>query len=475
MRRLVLVIGLLLAALPTLSTAAQGCGLSPIRSGLTVRVTTGVNLRAAPGLNARDIGGLRVGDIVTLIAGPACANNIKWWQIGGATPGWIAEATETVSYLEPAPVTPSSLRSPLDGLSIDIITETATPPNPTDQCPPANGGISINYASVTDPFASGSEAALFVEGGYRTPRPALCIPTEITSTAQLTAPNALVSPPQIMPIPDVTDYVRVTLPESSLLQAGVWRLSAGEFALDVRVIGPFGPLVDVRTVDTGTQTILAGFAPNEQVALLAGDINDGSASNLRVVTLTTDTQGVAGANLEDAFPPVIAAVSQSGLIALPPNLQSLGLEGAPNRTAVYDSLVTALWGFEALGLPEPTAEPPAPTAEPATETPIPEPTLAPTATADSTTTADLNTPAAVPTGIVNLTGMIATVTPAPTAVDTSDGCAYIVKSGDTFFKIALANGVTTAQLREANPHITDTWLIYAGTILNIPGCGKGMP
>src|SRR5690606_35813677 len=216
-RRLVLVIGLLLAALPTLSTAAQGCGLSPIRSGLTVRVTTGVNLRAAPGLNARDIGGLRVGDIVTLIAGPACANNIKWWQIGGATPGWIAEATETVSYLEPAPVTPSSLRSPLDGLSIEMVSATTTPPDPADQCPPANSGISVNYAGVADPFASGSETALFVEGGYGTPRPALCIPSAEAVSVVLTAPNALTSPATIVPIPDVTDYVRATLPESALL------------------------------------------------------------------------------------------------------------------------------------------------------------------------------------------------------------------------------------------------------------------
>lgn len=475
MRRLVLVIGLLLAALPTLSTAAQGCGLSPIRSGLTVRVTAGVNLRAAPGLNARDIGGLRVGDLVTLISGPACASGIKWWQIGGATPGWIAEATETVSYLEPAPITAADLRSPLEGLSVDTITGTTTPPNPADQCPPANGGISVNFATVADPFASGSEAALFVEGGFGTPRPALCIPAEQAPTTVLTAPNALVSSPQIEPIPDITNYVRAILPESALLQAGVWRLAAGEFTLDIRVIGPFGPLVDVRPQDATAYVMLAGFAPSEQVALLAGDITDGAASNLRVATITTDAQGVAGANLDGFAPPIIAAVSQSGLIALPPNIQSLDLAGTANRTAVYDALVAALWGAEVLGLPEPTAEPPTSTPAPTTETPVPAPTLAPTVTADSTTTAAVDTPAATPTGIVNLGGTAATVTPAPTVIDTSDGCTYIVKSGDTFFKIALANGVTTAQLREANPQITDTWLIFAGTVLNIPGCGKGMP
>lgn len=475
MRRLVLVFGLLLAALPTIFPTAQGCGLSPIRSGLTVRITSGVNLRAAPGLNARDIGGLRVGDIVTLIGGPACASNIKWWQIGGATPGWIAEATETVSYMEAVTAAPAELRGPLDGLTADTVSPTTTPPNPVDHCPPANGGISVNYAGVTDPLASGSEAALFVEGGYGTPRPALCLPSVQASTVQLTAPNALLGPAQIVPIPDVTDYTRATLPESALLLPGVWRLSAGEFTLDVRVIGPFGPMVDVRTVDTGTETILAGFAPNEQVALLGGDIADGAVSNLRVVTLMTDAQGVAGANLDSTLPPVIAAVSQSGLIALPPNIQSLGLEGAANRTAVYDSLVVALWGFEALGLPTPAPEPPTATPAPATETPILAPTLAPTATADSTTTADVDMPAATATGIVNLGGPLATVTPAATVTDTSDGCSYTVKSGDTFFKIALANGVTTTQLREANPQITDTWLIFAGTVLNIPGCGKGMP
>src|SRR5690606_7068482 len=112
------------------------------------------------------------------------------------------------------------------------------------------------------------------------------------------------------------------------------------------------------------------------------------------------------------------------------------------------------WGPEALGLPEATPEPPTPTPAPPTETPLPQPTIAPTVTVDSTTTAALSTPAATPTGIVNLGLTPTNATTEPTAVDTSDGCTYIVKSGDTFFKIALANGVTTAQLREANPQIT---------------------
>ena len=108
---------------------------------------------------------------------------------------------------------------------------TTAPPNPVDQCPPANGGISANYAGVSDPFVSGSEAALFVEGGYGTPRPALCVPTAQASTVQITAPNALIIPPLIVPIPDITDYVRATLPEAALLLPGVWRLATASSRL----------------------------------------------------------------------------------------------------------------------------------------------------------------------------------------------------------------------------------------------------
>lgn len=472
MRRFALIIGLLLAALPTLSTTAQGCGLSTVRSGLTVQITTGVNLRAAPGLNARDIGGLRVGDRVTLINGPVCVDAIHWWQIGGAIPGWIAESTQTISYMEPAPVTASALYAPLEGLTVQRITTLAAlPPDPLDQCPPANGRTSVNYAAVADRFVSGGEAALFVEGGYGTPRPALCIPATQAGAARLIAPNALTSVPQIVALPDTGDYVRATLPESALLLPGVWQLSAGDFMLTIRVIGPFGPLVDVRTGDHGTEAILAGFAPNEQVALLGGDLTDGVASNLRVVTLTTDAQGVAGADLDDSILPLFAAVSQSGLIAAPPDVQSIDLESARSRIAIYDSLVAALWGGEGDSL-EGTSPPPVmtPTAAPDTAS---SPT--PTTGAIPTTASGAGTPAAVPTGIVNLGISTVTATPAPATVSPTDACQYSVKSGDTFYKIALANGITTAQLREANPQITNTWVIYVGTVLNIPGCGQGKP
>ena len=42
-------------------------------------------------------------------------------------------------------------------------------------------------------------------------------------------------------------------------------------------------------------------------------------------------------------------------------------------------------------------------------------------------------------------------------------------------RIAVANQLTTAQLLAANPQITNPQLIFAGNILNIPGCGQGLP
>lgn len=466
MRRLALIFGLLLTALPFFSTSdAQGCGATAIRAGLTVRVRTGVNLRAAPGLNARDIGGLAQDDLATIIGGPACANDIKWWQIGGATPGWLAEASAATVYIEPAPVMPAQLRMPLEGLTISTVTATAVPPKPADQCPPLSGTVSVNFSAVADPLASGSEAAFFVEGGFGAPVPAICLPISRVQGTTLTAPNALVGPPQINRIDGVTDYVRATLPEAALLQPGVWRLTAADFTLDVNVIGPFGPLVDARAQDgTTTRVLLAGFAPSEEVALLGGDVTDGEVSNLRAVTVRVDAQGVAGADLTGFPMPIVAAVSQSGLIALPTSIQSLDLAGASNRSEVYDSLVIAIWGFEALGLPTPTPVPPTAL-----------PTDLPTPTAEATVSANLGTPVAAPTGIVNLSRTPTPVVATPTATpETDDGCTYTVRRGDTFFRIALNSGLTTAQLREANPQITNPQLIFAGTVLNIPGCGQGV-
>src|SRR5437868_4405926 len=45
---------------------------------------------------------------------------------------------------------------------------------------------------------------------------------------------------------------------------------------------------------------------------------------------------------------------------------------------------------------------------------------------------------------------------------------YTVKAGDTLSKIAARNGLTLAQLLQANPQITDPNRIKIGDVLNLP-------
>lgn len=467
MRRILTLVGLLLTALPALPAAAQACNNeTALSAGLTVEVQTTVNLRAAPGLNARDIGGLNAGDIVTLVGGPTCVNAITWWQIAGTEPGWVAESTLTATYLEPAAVLPLELRSPLDGLTVEFV-DAAGSPRPADQCPPLSGSVSVNFAGVADPFASGGEAAFFVDGGFTASFPSLCIPSGRSAEATVAGPDGTTAAAAIAPVDSTADFVRATLPETVLLQPGLWVLALPDFSLNIRVTGPFAPLVDARAVGSGVYVLLAGFAPEEQVAIVAADVSESTASNLRVATVRTDSAGAAGVNLDGFELPIIAAVSESGLIALPPSVQGLDLASSESRIAVYDELVIALWGFEVLGLPSPTPIPPTPTPEPPTATP--EPTLTPTVQP----TLDPNaTPGAVPTGIVNL-GTPPPAEATPTAAP--EVCTYTVRRGDSLFKIAVANKLTTTQLLAANPQITNPQLIYAGNILNIPGCGQGLP
>ena len=45
---------------------------------------------------------------------------------------------------------------------------------------------------------------------------------------------------------------------------------------------------------------------------------------------------------------------------------------------------------------------------------------------------------------------------------------YTVKPGDTLSKIAMRNGVSLAQLLQANPQITDPNKIRVGDAINVP-------
>ena len=52
---------------------------------------------------------------------------------------------------------------------------------------------------------------------------------------------------------------------------------------------------------------------------------------------------------------------------------------------------------------------------------------------------------------------------------------YIVKAGDTLSKIATRNGVTLAQLLQANPQVKDPNRISVGDVINLPNGATSVP
>jgi len=52
---------------------------------------------------------------------------------------------------------------------------------------------------------------------------------------------------------------------------------------------------------------------------------------------------------------------------------------------------------------------------------------------------------------------------------------YTVKPGDTLSRIAMRNGVTLAQLLQANPHVKDPNRISVGDVINLPEGSTGVP
>ena len=64
--------------------------------------------------------------------------------------------------------------------------------------------------------------------------------------------------------------------------------------------------------------------------------------------------------------------------------------------------------------------------------------------------------------------MVRTAEPSATTPPAATSQVYIVKSGDTFTKIAKKNGVTVEELKAANPSIKDINKIAVGDEIVIP-------
>ena len=120
---IIFVFGLLAPALPTPVRAQDGCGTAPpprLATGSAGRVsfTDGrpLNVRASASLAGALVGQLPEGSTFQVIDGPACADNIYWWQIqADALTGWIAEGVENEYFVEPflTPPAPQGTPAPL--------------------------------------------------------------------------------------------------------------------------------------------------------------------------------------------------------------------------------------------------------------------------------------------------------------------------------------------------------------------------
>lgn len=120
---IVFVSGLLAPALAMPAHAQDGCGSAPpprltVGSAGIVSFTDGrpLNVRASASLAGALVGQLPEGSAFQVIDGPACADNIYWWQIqADALTGWIAEGVDTEYFVEPflTPPAPQGTPAPL--------------------------------------------------------------------------------------------------------------------------------------------------------------------------------------------------------------------------------------------------------------------------------------------------------------------------------------------------------------------------
>lgn len=404
MRLIFLAILLAPALLLATPVHAAPCDSLPttLRVGQTVEVISQVNARSAPGFNGRVVTGLRTGDRLTLVDEAACVNALTWWPVTGAAQGWVAEATQGVTYLRAV----ETEAAPFDGqLTYDLAP--GDPAEESGRCPPLIGEVTVNYADVDLTQSADASTVFFVDSGFAVPLPALCFPSAQLSSLTLTGPDGSPRTAIVTEAATTPDYVQATLPPFAILHNGSWTLSIEGHSLSVDVIGPFGPLVTGRQASDVQQFLVAGFARGEEVAVLSSGPN----GSLRR-TVTVDGSGAFGGVI-GPDEQLIAAVSESGLIAVPPEIHNVLLDGQTDAVTSDTLLIAMLWGEEAAGLPTPVPE--------FTPTPPPE-------------------------------------------------CFYVVRSGDTLSRIAQRRGVSLKDLLEANPQITNPELIRTGTRLMLPGC-----
>lgn len=375
---------------------------TPLRVGQTVDVIAQVNARNAPGFNGRVITGLRIGDRLTIVDEAACVDALTWWPVSGATQGWVAEATQGVTYLRAVEAEPVPFQSQL---TYDVLAPEEA--GSSDRCPPLIGTVAANYADADFTQTAEASTVFFVDSGFAIPMPTLCFPSVRLGSLALTAPDGTPREAQVTPVPSAPDYLQATLPPFALLRNGTWTLSIEGYTLRVDVIGPFGPLVSGRRAGDTQQFLVAGFAGGESVAVISAGPN-GAVQRI----ITVDEAGMFGGTI-GADEQLIAAVSQSGLIAVPPEIDNLLFGGQTDPVASDTLLIAVLWGEEAAGLP--------------TLTPVATPTTPPE-------------------------------------------CYYVIRSGDTLTRIAQRRGVSLRDLLDANPQITNPEIIRAGTRLILPGC-----
>lgn len=209
---------------------------------------------------------------------------------------------------------------------------------------------------------------------------------------------------------------------------------------------------------------------------------------------TSGTGGQISPTSDAIFVPITPT---GDALTLPETTQEAGAGGMGETFATVDPIIVqatqdaqAAGSVEGTPLPldpftQPTTDPAAPIIVTVAATNTPEVFIAPTntpegATGETTqeqgtfitpgvpsfpeeiitsTAPPEQTPTSTPSGLVTPTSL----------PEFSDECIYIVRGGDSLYRIAIVNNTTITALREANPQISGN-LIRPGQRLNLPDC-----
>ena len=518
MRRILL--GLLLAysLLPAAAQAVTvgACtGYTPVvRAGTQARVSPGASnrIRQTPGLTGTRVGEIPTGGVLSILYGPACADNLTWWLVRYQNQtGWTAEGEGETHWLQPNSGENHAPKQPPDtlgGTSTSVLYSIGLCPSSLDSALLDSLAGDVDTPQVDYlPFKLG-EDSLRIE-------PGVCAPDYLAGEVLAFSPFGFEVAPDVE-VFDGIGILRATLPDIAYTIPGVWTIAIRGYQLQIEIFAPDRPFMQNLGTDNGTYSlILGGFAPNERIVIVT------SQTTADAVGYTPDSS-----EMVETFDPMLG-------------IERLTL--SPEAITDFRDMVLiepeTRPGFSTLIIPEITINPEIVTVldgaltelEPAAVADISKLVFGQIDNVDLSVVGQLGMfdDSGTTSGIFGLTfqdfsgtevqadasGFVFTTVfldGNPLAAIGQTGslaiwpnlaelyvpggddealrallhtsywgdtdsqpaapCTYTVASGDTLNRIARSYGITLEELLAANPHITNPDVIFRGLILTIPGC-----